>query len=569
MFIKLTRSGPRRYLQLVEAYRDENGRPRQRTVANLGRLEHVADNVDSIVRGLERATGKKVSTLPEAGSDISIEYQPARAIGHVWSLQSLWQELGFDRLRHSLKRSRRKIDVEALLRIMVFNRLCDPESRLGVLRWLESVTMPGMDTSGVRHQHLLRAMDTLIEFREVVDEAVASLLLPLIDQEFSVVFHDLTTISSEGLSESEEDVRQYGKSKDGGIRRQFVPGVVQTAEGLPIHHEVFDGNVAEISTLKHTLDTITRRFSITRVIAVADRDLLSLDNLEELKDLKTAAGKPLEYILAVPGRRYLGFVELLKPFHDTVTNTKGDEETIGECEWDGRRLVIAHDPVRAAERTAERDSCIKELEDRAADRVNKLDEQDGGRKYCGRKLSDGGARARFHRDVLEARLGNIVKVDLKSELFSYHIDRDQRRLAEMMDGKLLLVTNTPDSELSAEDVVARYKSLADIERGFRVLKSEIEVGPVYHRLPDRIRAHAQICFIALILHRVMRMKLRQENTGTSPERALEILRHIQHHEITIDNNSHSGISTMTAEQKAIMKSLNVRKPEQPTQLSLL
>jgi len=74
----------------------------------------------------------------------------------------------------------------------------------------------------------------------------------------------------------------------------------------------------------------------------------------------------------------------------------------------------------------------------------------------------------------------------------------------MMDGKLLLVTNVAD--LTPTEVVLRYKSLADIERGFHVLKSEIEIAPIFHRLPDRIRAHAQICFIALVLHRVMRMR---------------------------------------------------------------
>ncbi|PZA14095.1 IS1634 family transposase, partial [Azoarcus communis] len=84
---------------------------------------------------------------------------------------------------------------------------------------------------------------------------------------------------------------------------------------------------------------------------------------------------------------------------------------------------------------------------------------------------------------------------LAEELFSYHIDDKAKRLAEMMDGKLLLVTNAEG--LSAQNVIQRYKSLADIERGFKVLKSEIEIGPVYHRLPERIRAHASICFMAL------------------------------------------------------------------------
>jgi len=86
-----------------------------------------------------------------------------------------------------------------------------------------------------------------------------------------------------------------------------------------------------------------------------------------------------------------------------------------------------------------------------------------------------------------------VKVDLKRELFSYTVDEPALAQAELMDGKLLLVTNVAD--LTPVEVVQRYKALADIERGFRVLKSEIEMAPVYHRLPERIRAHAMLCFM--------------------------------------------------------------------------
>ena len=137
--------------------------------------------------------------------------------------------------------------------------------------------------------------------------------------------------------------------------------------------------------------------------------------------------------------------------------------------------------------------------------------QDEGVKRRGRKLSDSGAKARFFHAISEAHLSRIIKVDLAAELFSYDLDVDARKLAEMMDGKLMLVTNAQG--LTSEEVVTRYKSLADIERGFKVLKSEIEIGPVYHRLPERIRAHASICFMALILHRVMRMRLRAANAG--------------------------------------------------------
>ncbi len=570
MFVKLTKSGPRRYLQLAESYRDENGRVKQRTIASLGRLEKIDANFDSLIRGLERATGRKSAADNQSPSDADgkpdIRFEPARALGDVWALTQLWNELGFDRLAKVFRSSKRKLDVETLLRVMVFNRLCDPESKLGVLRWLETVCLPGVDSSGIAYQHLLRSMDVLMDEREKVDEVVSSLLRPLIDQELSVVFYDLTTISAEGQSEQEGDVRHFGVSKEGGIKRQFVLGVVQTAEGLPIYHEVFDGNVAEVSTLKTTLETVMQRFPIRRVIAVADRGLLSIDNLTELKALKTPSGEPLEFILAVPGRRYSDFEGLLSPFH-TKQCLKAETEIIGESKWEGLRLIVAHDPVAASERTATRDLKIKQLEDVAEQWVGKLDEQDGGKRYRGRKLSDGGARARFYHEVVDAKLARIIKVDLKSELFAYSIDRKARRRAEMMDGKLLLVSNTKD--LTPAEIVSRYKSLADIERGFRVLKSELEIGPVYHRLPERIRAHASICFIALIIYRVMRQRLKQSDCSLSPERALQSLRRIQRHKITLNDKAHSGISTLSKEQGSLLDSLSVAKPTESRQLSLL
>ncbi len=126
------------------------------------------------------------------------------------------------------------------------------------------------------------------------------------------------------------------------------------------------------------------------------------------------------------------------------------------------------------------------------------------------------------------------------------------------------------ASLPPNDVVERYKSLADIERGFRVLKSEIEIGPVYHRLPDRIRAHAAICFMALILYRVMRERLRATSSGLSPERALSLLGRIQHHRVTLNETQPvSGISSISPEQTGILTALGVKKPTANAQLTLL
>ena len=565
MFLKITRSGPRQYLQLVEAFRDDAGKAKHRTLVTLGRLDQLTESLDSVISGLLKVTGRP-DFLNAPSPDV--EFESARALGNVWALNELWDSLGFGELRRVFKKTRHSIDIEALIRVMVFNRLCDPESKLGVLRWLDTVAMPGVEMESITHQHLLRSMDALVDHQTEVDAVVANLLRPLIDQELSVVFYDMTTIRTEGTSDQEGDVRRFGMAKEGLIARQVMLGVVQTGDGLPIYHEVFAGNTAESPTLLPTLKTVLERFpSIRRVVLVADRGLLSLDNLEALSEIRLESGEPLEFVLAVPGRRYSEFAELLDAFQAQCVDA--EQEIVAELPWRGLRLVVAHDPDVAKDAQALRRERIEALEAQASAWVGKLDAQDAGVKARGKKLSDSGAKARLYHAVKEAHLANIIRVDLKNELFAYEIDPDALALAELMDGKLLLVTNTPD--LSPQGVVDRYKSLADIERGFRVLKSEIEIGPVFHRLPGRIKAHAAICFIALILYRVMRQRLRSADAQLSPERALAELQKLQHHQIRINQAERpvTGISRLSDTQDRVFAALRLKKPTQPQQLSLL
>ena len=565
MFIKLTRAGGHTYAQLVESFRDDHGKPRQRTIATLGRVDEDGGQVDALLNGLLRSKGRPVAiaTAPQ------LRFESALALGDVWALHELWHELGFDRLAAVFRRARFTTPVEQALRVMVFNRLCDPDSKLGVLRWLQTVSMPGVEPEALTHQQLLRSMDALIDHQAAVDDCIAGLLRPLIDEELSIVFYDLTTIRAAGLSQQDADVRRFGMSKEGVIARQFMLGVVQTGDGMPIYHEVFDGNTAEAPTLEPTLKKVLARYPhIKRLVVVADRGLLSLDNLDALSKL-SLAGRPqaLEFILAVPGRRYGEFADLLAPLSDACAGDTGGQ-SVQEIQWQGHRLVVAHDPLQGAEHTAERQARIDALHQRAAQLAGKLDAQDEGKVQRGRKLSDSGAKARFFHEVSEAHLARIIKVDLKSELFTYEIDHAALARAQAMDGKLLLVTNVPD--MSPHEVLRRYKSLADIERGFRVLKSEIEIAPVFHRLPERIKAHASICFTALILYRVMRSRLKLAGSSLSPEAALSDLRRIQRHAVSIDNSAPvRGLSTITNSQTEVLAALKIKKPAHDAQMHLL
>ncbi|MFN3915949.1 MAG: IS1634 family transposase [Aquabacterium sp.] len=563
MFLKVSSSGGHRYVRLVESFRNEDGQPRQRTVATLGRLDESGGPLDSLLNGLLRVKGRPVA----AAEMPQVRFESALALGDVWALDALWHELGFNALSAVFRRARFTTAVEHAIRVMVFNRLCDADSKLGALRWLQTVSMPGVDADKLTHQQLLRSMDALMDHQEAVDDCVAQLLRPLIDEDLSVVFYDLTTIRAEGHSQQDGDVRHFGMSKEGVIARQFMLGVVQTADGMPIFHEVFDGNTAEAPTLEPTLKKVLARYPhIRRLVVVADRGLLSLDNIEALAKLHVTDQRALEFILAVPGRRYGEFVDLLEPMRQKMA--QASEEVVEEVQWQGHRLVVAHNPQRAAEQTQERLAKIHALQQRADQLAGKLDAQDGGSVQRGRKLSDSGAKARFFHEVSDAHLARIIKVDLKSDLFTYQIDESALARAQLMDGKLMLITNVRD--MAPLEVIRRYKSLADIERGFRVLKSEIEIAPVFHRLPERIKAHASICFMALILYRVMRQRLKLAGSELSPEAALTELRRIQRHTVCIDNGAPiPGVSTIQPSQALTLAALKVNKPTIDAQMSLL
>ena len=253
----------------------------------------------------------------------------------------------------------------------------------------------------------------------------------------------------------------------------------------------------------------------------------------------------------VPARRYSDLVE-------TFQGLAFDEAGLAESTFAGHRLIVAHDPLRAEEQSANRRKRIAEVEAMAEKSVAKLDAQDAGQTSRGRRASDRGAFSRFTRAVAEAELTRFLKADFTAERFSGSVEEDAIARAELFDGKLALLTNAPD--LSPAETVTRYKSLADIERGFRVLKSDIEIAPVHHRLPDRIRAHAMICFLALVLYRVMRMRLKAKGHSASPRTALNLLARLQQHTTHIGTKTFTGTSRSQPEQLDLFEALDLPKP---------
>ncbi len=567
MYLKVTRSGPRRYVQLVEAYRDPvHGRPRQRHLATLGRLDQLtAADVDGVIDGLLRLTNRPdLATLSQPISAAGTTFETALQLGDVWVLDRLWRQLGLEAaVLASLRgRSRRPV-VARCIRVLVFNRLSDPDSKLGVLRWLPTVCVPGVDGAEITHPRLLRAMDALLAGQARLEQRLAAVLLPRFSDALDLLFYDLTTVRMAGDGTVDGDLRQYGHSKDvRGADRQVAVGVVQTATGLPLTHEVFEGNVGEVTTVQGIVARLGQRFCLRRVVFVADRGMLSLDTLDRLEGLTLPGGRTLEYIVAVPARRCTQLTACLRDLHPRLVKAsrRSRAESVADAPLEGaRRLVMAHDPERARPQRRQRARRIREVLTLARLLEAKLEAQDAGAKVQGRRLSDAGAKLRFQQAIAERRLSALFQVDADAPLFCWTWHQAAFRQAWQRDGKLVLITNVP--ELPAADVVAQYKSLADIERGFRVLKSDLELAPVYHRLPERIRAHTAICFLALVLQRVLRQRLHQRQWPNSPQMALAQLRTVQRHRVRLPNGQTlTGISHLTDAQHTLLEALQIEIP---------
>lgn len=552
MYTRISRSGGRAYLQIVEGYRSPEGKVRQRVIANLMRVDAIEPGaLDSLIRGLQRAAGYVPAEAPTRAAQA--EFAPARAFGHLFALHQIWQQLGLgDALRRCFRSARRRFDAEALVRAMVFNRLVAPCSKLGLLEWLNTVSMP--ECPSMTHQQLLRAMDALIEHLDAVETAVCRQVRPLLDSALSVVFYDLTTVRYCG-EESAGDwpLVSKGLSKDTGqVERQFVLGVVQSGCGLPLLHTVAPGNVGESKTVEAMLAHVLKRFPVKQMVLVADRGLLSLDNLEAITAIGAQHQVQVDFVMALPARRYKD----MKDVNDALVLEKG----LAESTFAGRRLVVSHDASRAAEQKAARCAKLQAAEALGERLTKKLNGQDVSDNEPGRRATDRGTYKRFAQELRDRKLSRFFKLDWKAELFSYTRDNQAIAAAEAFDGKLYVLTSLAKDAFPAAAIIERYKSLADIERGFRVLKSELLIAPVHHRLEARIRAHALICFLALLLHRVMRQRLKQNQATQSPTAALRLLEQIQHHQVTLEGKAFQGISRQSPEQRELFDLLRIDQP---------
>ena len=529
-----------RYLQLAHNLWDPVTKQAKASVLySFGREDQIdRDALARLARSLTRLS--EPSEASTAGTDL--RFIESRSLGGAWVLDQLWHRLRIDTTIRRLL-SGRKLDprIERVLFALVANRALDPLSKLAATQWVgERVAISGLDE--VDEDTCYRAMDWLLEIEEPLAEAVYFATADLLDLEVDLLFFDTTstyfetdegdTVTDAESGEVRVGFRTYGHSKDSRPDLpQVVIGMAVTRTGIPIRVWTWPGNTNDSALIRQVRDDL-RGWKLSRVVWVADRAFSSTENRRYLQragghyivgEKLRGGNAEAEAVLARPGR-----------YRSVAGNLRVKEVVIDDGTMRDR-FVICHNPEQAERDRSVREALVAQLEKTIAD-------SDGLPADVREEVA-----CRLHakpaiRKWLRVTAGGRLRVDQAAV-----------RAEERLDGKFLLRTSDPT--LSAEDVALGYKQLLQVERGWRDMKSTLDLRPVFHRKEERIRAHVLLCWLALLLIRIA------ENTANDTWRNLHNELDRIHRVTFAGPMGHCDQRTeVTPRQQAILRALEIAEP---------
>jgi hypothetical protein len=519
-----------RYCQLAHnAWDPERQCAKAEIVYSFGREDELdRDALARLVRSISRFLDPADALAASASTELS--FLSSRPFGGAFVLDELWRRLGIpEAIATAAKGRRLNASVERVLFALVANRALAPSSKLAALEWAACDTaLPGLGDLGCDPQVLYRAMDFLLEADDAIQREVFFSVANLFNFEVDVILFDTTSTYFE--TSDDDDFRRFGHSKDSrDDRPQVVIGLAVTKEGIPVRCWSFAGNASDQTVIRQVHDELGD-WKLHRVLWIGDRGFASEKNRTYLQRAgghflfgeKLRQGKDNHAALARAGR-----------YSVIDDNLEVKEVTIGEGTT-RRRFVVVKNP---AEELRDRERRASALE-RITVELAAIDRKTGD----ARLTAEGELLAHpTLKRYLTRRNGRLV------------IDKKKVAAEGRLDGKFLL--SSSDDSLAAADMARLYKSLLQVEASWRDLKQVLELRPVYHRKEERIRAHVTLCFLALMLVRVV-----EKSTGdTWPNVRRELERmHLGEFQGTAGRVVQR--TETTPRQREILRALEIEEP---------
>lgn len=434
--------------------------------------------------------------------------------------RQIWNRLKLQRkLRDMQKTTGITFDFPEAIFYMIVARSLMPDSKLA--QWQKRNQFL-FKADQLKLQHLYRSLDLLEKNKEALTLYLNRQIASLYERKVSVVLYDVTTYYFE--SQDVDTLRNFGFSKDCKFNQvQVVMGLLIDDEGIPIDYELFPGNTSEFGTMIPLLKKLKEKYKIDKVIVTADRGLNSSENLLQIKKLG------MNYVIAYKLRNAskaiqdqlfdekdwknpsspnnLG-IERYKVIDESREIPVTDEKT-GEVKKETleSKLLLNYSEKRARKDAADRQRLINKAQ-RYTDNPSlfKSDLKRGGRSY--------------------------LKVDASK--IDINLDAEKIKKAEAFDGYYGIIYS--DATMTAEKVMSTYHSLWQIEESFRISKSILEARPCFHWKEPRIRGHFLICYMALVMHRLLEKELAKKGVELTAERITEALSEARLQELTLGEN---------------------------------
>lgn len=446
---------------LRESYR-EKGKVKKRTLANLTSLP--LDQIEAIRRILR---GETLVSPSEAFETLS-----SRHHGHVQAVRQAMKQLGFERLVASAASRERDLVVA-----MVAARILAPDSKLATTRWWQTTTLPEeLGVAEATENDLYAALDWLAARQKGIEQRLAARHL----HSGGLVLYDLSSSYVEG---THCPLAARGYNRDGKQGKlQINYGLLTDAVGRPVAVSVFPGNTSDPQTLLPQVNKVREDFGLNELVLVGDRGMIAQRQIDDLK-----GHEGLSWITALKSGAIAKLIS-----SESLQLGLFDERNLFEFsspDYPGERLIACRNAELARLRAHKREALLAATEAELT-KVRQMVTK-------GRLLGQDKIGVRVGKVINKYKMAKHLNLEIQEASLTWQRKQEQIAAEAALDGIYVIRTSVSKDRLTKDDAVRSYKSLGQVERAFRSLKSiDLEVRPIWHRLEDRVRAHIFLCMLA-------------------------------------------------------------------------
>jgi len=522
MYIRVTKSNTssKETVYLVEGYRDQNGKVKQRIIKRYGCLEelkkddpHVLDKLRMEAKGIDSDTmvTLRLNTLTSNNNS-------SRPLNYgYFFIDSIYESLKLPMfLANHSRKYKFDYDANKIFKLLVYSRILKPDSKKATFEGKDGFLNLDFDFS---MDDLYRSLSVMNAFKEDLEVWIHKQINELIGRDATLVFYDVTNYYFEIEYDDEDEVLEDGESIKSGLRKKGVSkehrpnpiiqmGMFIDRNGIPIAYKLFPGNTNDKVTLLPILEAMKDKYHLGRVIIVADKGLNSGNNLLHIKNRHDG------YIVAQQIRkRKQELIEKVLDEEGYVYNSRQDFKIKSWLE-----VKDVKDKDGQIHQLKEKAVCFwsKDFEEREKHKRGDIEQlikkfKDSPALYTA--SNSWGVKKYLKEQIIDKKTGEIKK---KNPILIFDEEKYQRDC--QLDGYYMLVTS--ELELANEEIIEQYRNLWRIEASFRILKDDLEGRPVYVWTKDHIEAHFLICFVALILMRILQYKLNGKYSSEAIQKAL-------------------------------------------------